>query len=156
SRRSSVAPSAAKTWNLRLDEPALTTRMVSMASRRRQDRGAPPGIGTEDRDRAGRHPGAYGISTRGENDRYARAEHQSGRVGPCQEGEILRQHVPGFEVGYDQDLRPAGDWRVDALDLRRLRIDRIVERERPVQDAAGDLASLGHLAERCCLDGRRD
>ena len=78
----------------------------------------------------------------------------AGRVGPRQEGEILGQHVAGFEVGHDQDLRSAGDWRVDALDLRRLRIDRIVERERPVQHPAGDLASLGHLAQRRRLDGR--
>ena len=48
-------------------------------------------------------------------------------------GEILRQHVAGFEIGHDQDLRAAGDLGLDPLDPRRLRIDGVVERERPVE-----------------------
>ena len=51
------------------------------------------------------------------------------------------------------DLGVAGNRRVDALDLRRFRVDRIVEGERPFQDAASDLAALGHLAERGCVYG---
>ena len=42
------------------------------------------------------------------------------------------------------------------LILRRLGIDGVVEGERPVEDAAGDLAAVGHLAQRGGLDGRRD
>ena len=37
---------------------------------------------------------------------------------------------------------------------RRLGIDGVVEGERPVEDAAGDLPAVGHLAERGRLDGR--
>src|SRR5262249_8945666 len=108
-------------------------RSVSMTSRGRQDDGAPASMGKEHRDRAGCHPGADGIGTRGENDRHARAEHQSGRIRLEQEREILGQHVSGFEIGYDQDLRSASDWRLDALDLCRLLIDCIVESKWPVQ-----------------------
>ena len=35
-------------------------------------------------------------------------------------------------------------------------IDRIVEGERPVEHAAGDLAAIRHLAQRRGLDGRGD
>ena len=70
--------------------------------------------------------------------------------------EILGQHVAGLEVRHDQDLRPAGDLRTDALDPGRLRVDRVVERERTVEKAAGDLPAVRHLAERGRLDGRRD
>ena len=42
------------------------------------------------------------------------------------------------------------------LIARRLRVDRVVEGERAVEQAAGDLAALGHLAERRGLDGRGD
>ena len=42
------------------------------------------------------------------------------------------------------------------LILRRLGIDRVVERERTVEDPAGDLAAVRHLAERRRLDGRGD
>ena len=40
------------------------------------------------------------------------------------------------------------------LILRGLGIDRVVEGERPVEDAAGDLPAVGHLAERGGVDGR--
>ena len=49
-----------------------------------------------------------------------------------------------------------GDRRGDALDARRLGVDGVVEGERAVEQAAGDLAALGHLAERGGLDGRGD
>ena len=39
---------------------------------------------------------------------------------------------------------------------RRLRADGVVESERPVENAAGDLAALGHLAERGGVDGGRN
>ena len=46
--------------------------------------------------------------------------------------------------------------RLDPLDFCRLRINRVVESERTVEDASGDLAPLGHLAQRGGIDGRRD
>jgi hypothetical protein len=44
----------------------------------------------------------------------------------------------------------------DALDPCRIGIDRIVEREWTVEDAANDLTTVRHLAERRRLNGRRD
>ena len=66
-------------------------------------------IGIEHRDRAGRHARAHRIRARGEDDRHPRAEHDAGRIGLGEEGEVLGQHVAGLEVGHDQDLRAAGD-----------------------------------------------
>ena len=96
------------------------------------------------------------IGARGQDDRHPRAEHDAGRVGLRQEVEVLGEHVAGFEIGHDQDLRLPRDRGLDALDPRRLGIDRVVEGERSVEHAAGDLAAVGHLAERRGLDGRGD
>ena len=77
-------------------------------------------------------------------------------VGLGEERQVLCQHVAGFEVGHDQDLRTARNRRLDTLDLRRLRVDRVVESERTIENATGDLAALGHLAQRGGVDGRGD
>ena len=69
--------------------------------------------------------------------------------------QILRQHVAGLEVGHDQDLRFTCDSGVDAFYPRGLRINRIVEGERAVEDGTRDLAAVGHLAKRRRVDGPR-
>ena len=69
---------------------------------------------------------------------------------------VLGQHVAGLEIGHDQDLRSARDFGLDALDPRRFGIDGVVEGKRPVEDAAGDLSAVCHLAERSRLDRRRN
>ena len=104
--------------------------------------------------RTGRHAAAHRIRARRQHDRDPGAEHEARGVGLREEDEILGEHVAGFEIGHDQDLGAASDRRIDALDFRRLRIDGVVECQRPVEDAAGDLAAVGHLAERRRVDGR--
>src|SRR4029077_7715092 len=52
-------PLTAKTWNFRLDDPALTTRIASMASHGGDGRFAAARIGVEHGDSAGGHAGAY-------------------------------------------------------------------------------------------------
>ena len=79
-----------------------------------------------------------------------------GRIGLGEIGQILRQHVAGLEVRHDQDLRPAGHLGFDALDPRGFGIDRVIEGKRSVENAAGDLPAVGHLAERGRFDGRRN
>ena len=93
------------------------------------------------------------IGPRGEDDRHPRAEHDAGGVGMREEGQVLGQHVAGLEIRHHQDLRLTGDRRLDALDACRLRADRIVEGERTVELAAGDLTAIRHLAQRRSLDG---
>jgi len=44
------------------------------------------------------------------------------------------------------------DRGLNALDLRRLRANGIIESKRSVENPAGDLATLGHLAERRGVD----
>ena len=111
-------------------------------------------MGIEHRGRAGRHARPHGVGARGQDDRHPRAENEPGGIGLGEKDEVLGQHVAGFEIGHDEDLGAAGDLGLDALDPRRLGIDGIVEGERPVEDAAGDLAAVGHLAERRGIDGR--
>ena len=53
-------------------------------------------------------------------------------------------------------MRSPRDLRLDALDLCRRRIDRVVESKRSIKNAIGNLSSLRHLAEGCCLDCRWD
>ena len=43
---------------------------------------------------------------------------------------------------------------MNALDPGRLRVDRIVERERTVKDSSSDLPAVGHLAKGSRIDGR--
>ena len=56
-----------------------------------------------------------------------------GAVGVGQEAQLLRHHVARLEVGREQDVGIAGHLGVDALDLRRLAADGVVERQRPVE-----------------------
>jgi hypothetical protein len=44
---------------------------------------------------------------------------------------------------------------VNAFDPCRREVDRVVERERAVENAAGDLPAVGHLAQRRGVDRRR-
>ena len=62
--------------------------------------------------------------------------------------QLLGQNVAGFEVRHQQDVRIAGDLGQDPLGLGRLLADRVVEGQRTVEHAAGDLAAIGHLAQR--------
>ena len=154
---SSSPPRSANSENLMLDEPALrTSDRVGHALRR----------SPSPRSRAARC--ATSAATAHEASRVVtesarlvrmigtlRAEHDAGRVGAGEERQALREHVAGLEVGHDQHVGAARDRRVDLLDRRRLEADRVVERERAVEDAAGDLAAVGHLAQRRRLDRRR-
>ena len=63
--------------------------------------------------------------------------------------------LPGFEVGHHQDFGMAGDGRLDALVLAAP-MDGVVEGERAVEDAALDLAAVGHLAEGRGIERRLD
>jgi hypothetical protein len=98
------------------------------------------------------HARAHGVRARSENDRHARAEHNAGRVRLGKECEILGEHVARLEIGHHENLRVPGDCGFDAFDLGRLRANGIIESKRPVENPAGDLATLGHLAERRGVD----
>ena len=50
----------------------------------------------------------------------------------------------------------AGNARADALDLRRLGRDCVVESQRPVDQATRDLTAIGHLAQGCGIQRRGD
>src|SRR5271166_2336256 len=75
-----------------------------------------------------------------------RAKHNSRGVRFGQERQALGEHVAGFEVRNDEHVRVSGDRRYDLLDRSRLRADRIVERERPVEQRSRDLTTVRHLA----------
>ena len=87
-----------------------------------------------------------------QDDRNARTEDDPRRLGRGKIDELLRDHVSGLEVRGHEDVRVSGDLRPDALCFRRIPRDGVVDAERPVQQAAGDLAPVEHLAERRRLD----
>ena len=104
-----------------------------MALTRRRPAHAAPRIGKERRHRGGRHPRPRRVRPRRQHDRHAGAQHDAGAIGLGEIGEILCQHVAGFEIRHDQDLRPARDLRLDALDPRGFQVDGVVEGERSVE-----------------------
>ena len=139
-----------------LDEPALTTSSVSTTPvMPRLPWRLAPRMGVERRHRAGGHPGADIVGPAGQDDRHPRAEHDAGGVGVGHERQVLGQHVAGLEIGHHQDLRLARHRRDDALDPRGLRADRVVQRQRAVEDAALDLAAIGHLAQGGGIEASR-
>ena len=83
-------------------------------------------------------------------------KHNPGGIGLGQEDQVLCEQVAGFKVGHDQDLRTPRHRRMDALDRSRFGVDRIVHRQRPVEQPAGDLTAVGHLAENCRVGGAGD
>ena len=140
---SSPRRACAKSENLRLDEPALRTTIASATSRpsvrhhalwpcaaasRRAC--ATSAAMPQDASRVDHRVGAAR-----EDDRHPRAEHDARGIRAGEERQALRQHVAGLEIRHDQHVGAAGHGRVDLLDLHRLEADRVVERERPVEDA---------------------
>src|SRR6266566_5466420 len=91
---------------------------------------------------AGSHPGARRVRTRRQNDGHPGAEHDARTICLGEVGEILRQHIAGFEIGNEQDLRTAGDLGFDPFDPSRFHIDGVVESKRSVELAAGDLPAI--------------
>ena len=69
---------------------------------------------------------------------------------------ILCKHVAGLEIRHDQNLGATRNLGLDALDLCGLGADGVIESKRPVEDATGYLAALGHLAEGGRLDRGRN
>ena len=94
-----------------------------------------PRVRHQHRDRAAGNPRPDAVGAAGQDDRHPGAEHEPGAVGIGEEAELLGEDVAGLEIGNEQDVRIARDLRPDALDLRRLRADRVVERQRSVEDA---------------------
>src|ERR1039458_10360436 len=107
-------------------------------------------------DRATGEPRFRRIGATGEDARHAAAEHDSGQLGAAQIFKLLSQHVAALQIGDHEDVGLAGDGRDQLLDAGGLFADGGVEGQRAVEDAAGDLAAVGHLAERggveCGLD----
>ncbi len=71
-------------------------------------------------------------------------------------GQVLRKHIAGFEIRHDKNLRPTSDSRVYSLDPSRFGIDGVIKGERAIQDAAGNLSAIGHLAQCSRIDRRRN
>ena len=58
-------------------------------------------------------PNAVGAAR--QDDRHACAEDEPGAVGVGQEAELLGQDVAGLEIWREENVRIAGDLRLDAL-----------------------------------------
>ncbi len=149
-------PRATNSENLMLDEPALRTQ--NRIGHRHHPTALPllarRALRHQRRHRARGEPRNQRIRAAGQDDRHARAEHDAGGVGAGEEGQALGEHVAGFEVRHHQHVGAPRHRRVDFLDLRGLGTDRVVERERAVEQGAGDLAAVRHLAQRRRFDRR--
>src|SRR5262249_33626674 len=60
-----------------------------------------------------------------------------------------------LKIGHNQNLRLSRNRGFDAFNTRSLRADCVVERERSIKLAAGDLAAFCHLAKRSSFNRRR-
>ena len=92
--------------------------------------------------------GFSGVGTAGEDDGNAGAEDDAGQLRATEIFKLLGEHVATFEIGNDEDIGLSSDGRVELLDAGGLFANRGIEGERPVEDAAGDLSAVGHLAKR--------
>ena len=139
--RGSAPSGVSKIWNLRLDEPALRTMRAGSHESDLRDRQSPAlRVGHERGDGAGGEACDGRVGPAGQDDRHAGAEHDAGGIGVGKEGQALGQHVAGLEIGHDEHVGLTGDGRLDVLDLRGAKIDRVVERKGTIEDGAGNLA----------------
>jgi hypothetical protein len=106
-----------------------------------------PRLGHQGHHRDGGETGAHAVGAAGQHDGHPRAEHDAGGVGVGEVLELLGHHVAGLQVRQQQDVSPARHRGVDLLGARGVFADGVVEGERAVEDAAGDLAAVGHLAQ---------
>ena len=112
-------------------------------------------VGREHRDGATGDPRPNAVRAARQDDRHPRAEDNTGAIRVGEEGELLRQDVAGLEVRREEDVGIARDLRLDALCLRGVAADGVVEGQRTVQHTAGDLPPLGHLAQGSGVNGGR-
>ena len=66
--------------------------------------------------------------------------------------DLLEKHVGGFEIGGKHNVKISSHRRGDALRLGRFRTDGVVECQWPVKNSARNLAPVGHLAQRRCIE----
>src|SRR4051812_35763905 len=88
----------------------------------------PARVRNQDRNGATGDSRSYGICAARQNNRHPCTEHQSGAVSICEERELLRQHVSGFQVRDEQNIGMSGDAGLNALGLRGFLADGVVER----------------------------
>src|SRR5690349_21549641 len=70
---------------------------------------AAPRVRDQQSDATRRHSSAHTVSAAGENDRNARAQHDSSGIGVRQERQQLGENVPRLKVRREQDVRVARD-----------------------------------------------
>lgn len=103
--------------------------------------------GQQKGDGTGTHPREHRVGAAGEYDRYARTQHDAGHVRTAHVFELLRQHVAGFDIRYQQNVGVTGKRRQNTFDEGCLWRYRIVKGQGAIGQRASDLASLGHLAQ---------
>ena len=87
------------------------------------------------------------VGAAGEDDGNACAKDNAGKLRAAKVFKLLGEHVSAFEVGNNKDVSLAGDGRNEILDSGCLDADGSIEGKRAIEDAAGDLTAVGHLAQ---------
>ena len=98
-------------------------------------------------------PRPHVVGARGQDDGHACAEHDAGRIGSDRNDRFLASMLPASRSGTTRICAWPATGDLMPLIARRLGTDGVVEGKRAIEFAAGDLAAVGHLAERGCLDG---
>ena len=96
------------------------------------------------------------VRTAGEDRRHAGAEHDTGQLRAAKIYKLLDQHVAALEIGNHEDVGLAGDGRDQLFDCSGFLADGSIEGERAIENAASDLAAVGHLAKRGGVEGGLD
>src|SRR5258708_16710240 len=110
----SPAPSMWNTENLRLEEPALITRIASdIALAQPQLLASPMRKQHHDRNRCLAAPRVVGAA--GEDDGHPGAEHDACAIGRREIGKLLGEHVPRLKIRAHENVRIAGDAPITLL-----------------------------------------
>src|SRR5690349_24277286 len=136
-----------------LEEPAFSTRIASSIASRCHFHCALAAKSCDKHSYGTRgEPRHYGVSPANENDWNAPPHHNARGVRIRKERQTFSQHIASFEVGHYKDVGLPCYRRVDLLDLRCREVDRIVQCERAVKNASGDLATVCHFAQSTGFD----
>jgi hypothetical protein len=81
------------------------------------------------------------VGTVGENDRDARSGHDASDLGASQRLKLLGPHIAGLQIRDNENFHRTRDGGNDTFGLGRLHRDRLVEGQRAIDNAAGDLSA---------------
>jgi hypothetical protein len=84
-----------------------------------------------------------------EDDRNACAENDTRGIGMTEEGQLLRQHIAGFDFGHKENISVARDAGYYAFVIRRLLANRVIQSKRPVERMPSLICPRSTILHNC-------